>query len=142
MPQDCPFVRLHPDDNIAIAKRLVAKATQFVLNADPPQAITTRDAVDLGHKLAIAAIRRGEPVRKFGQLIGYATADIEPGEWVHSHNLAVGALHLDYAFASDVPPPPAPITGRTFRGYRRPDGRAATRNYLAVVSTVNCSATT
>ena len=149
MPADSPFVRLHPEDNVAIAKRHVAKATAFELPAAEPRrgvtcngSITTREPVDLGHKLAIAPIRRGEAIRKFGQLIGYATEDIQAGEWVHSHNLAVGDLHLDYQFATDVPPPPAPIEGRTFLGYRRPDGRAATRNYIAIVSTVNCSATT
>jgi altronate hydrolase len=155
MTADAPFVRLHPDDNVAIAKRHVNRGTAFELSgAESPRgvargtrtaaaaAITTRDRIDLGHKIAIASIRHGEPVRKFGQLIGYATVDIQPGDWVHSHNLAVGELHLDYQFATDVPPPPAPIEGRTFLGYRRADGRAATRNYIAVVSTVNCSATT
>ena len=54
----------------------------------------------------------------------------------------MGELHLDYAYASAVPPDPEPITGRTFLGYRRKDGRAATRNHIGLVSTVNCSATT
>ncbi len=139
--QDCPLVRLHPEDNIAIAKRFVAK--DVVLRfAHEGSVLTTKDAIDLGHKMALVAIPKGQPVRKFGQMIGFATEDIAPGDWVHSHNLGVGELHLDYAYASAVPPDPTPITGRTFQGYRRKDGRAATRNYVGLVSTVNCSATT
>ncbi|HUQ70109.1 MAG TPA: UxaA family hydrolase, partial [Planctomycetaceae bacterium] len=87
-------------------------------------------------------IQAGSPVRKFGQTIGYATSDIAVGDWVHVHNVGAGELHLDFAFSSDVPADPAPVTGRTFQGYRRPDGRAATRNYIGIISTVNCSATT
>ncbi len=137
---DCPLVRLHPDDNVAIAKRSVPK--DCPLNVAGAVAVTTRDAIDLGHKMALVPIRQGQPVRKFGQLIGFATVDIAPGDWVHSHNLGAGELHLDYAYASQIPADPEPITGRTFLGYRRKDGRAATRNYIGLISTVNCSATT
>ena len=138
---ECPFVRLHGDDHVAIAKGTVEKQTEFRLSPDS-ESICTTDRMDLGHKVALSAIPQGGPVRKFGQLIGFATADIQPGDWVHSHNLAVGELNLDYAFASDVPADPEPIDGRTFMGYRRNDGRAATRNYIGLISTVNCSATT
>jgi len=138
---ECPFVRLHLDDNIAIAKTGVPKETEFQLDVAGPT-IRTRDVIDLGHKVAVTRIAQGGPVRKFGQLIGFATEDIDPGDWLHAHNLAVGELSLDYAFATEVPPDPEPITGRTFQGYRRSDGRAATRNYIGLISTVNCSATT
>lgn len=137
---DCPFVSLHPDDNIAIAKIGVQKGTEFQLEPNGP-AIVTLDLIDLGHKVAIQPVSKGGPVRKFGQLIGFATEAIETGDWIHSHNLAAGKLDLDYAFSSDVPADPEPITGRTFQGYRRSDGRAATRNYIGLISTVNCSAT-
>ncbi|MBW3542103.1 MAG: altronate dehydratase family protein [Planctomycetes bacterium] len=136
---DCPFVRLHPQDNIAVAKRGVAAGTAFQLNGRP---LVSRDAVELGHKVALESIESGTAVRKFGQLIGFATEAIAAGEWIHSHNLAVGSLNLDYEFSTDVPPDPEPIVGCTFLGYRRPDGRAATRNYIGLISTVNCSATT
>lgn len=136
-----PFVRLHPEDNVVIAKTSVAKGTAIRLDADSAE-VVVQDAIDLGHKMAVAPIRAGQPVRKFGQLIGYAAEDVEPGEWVHSHNLSAGDLHLDYAFSTAVPPEPRPIVGRTFPGYRRADGRTATRNYVGVISTVNCSATT
>ena len=136
-----PFVRLHPDDNLLIARVGVAAGIEVVPGNGEP-AVVTRDRIDLGHKMALRMIPAGTPVRKFGQLIGYATEDIQPGEWIHSHNLSVGELQLDYAFSTEVPLDPEPIIGRTFLGFRRADGRAATRNYLGIVSTVNCSATT
>ncbi len=136
---DSPFLKLHADDNIVITRRSVTKGTPIELNVGPT--FSTSDAVDIGHKIAIESIPRGKAVRKFGQLIGFATEPIAPGDWIHSHNLAAGELSLDYAFSTAVPPDPIPVTGRTFQGYRRPDGRAATRNYIAIISTVNCSAT-
>jgi altronate hydrolase len=138
--ENLPFVLLHFDDNIVIAKQSVRQGATVLVQARAPL-LVTKDAIDLGHKMAVRPIAKGEPVRKFGQLIGYATRDIRPGNWVHSHNLEAGALELDYAFCSAVPPDPEPITGRTFQGYRRPDGRAGTRNYIGIISTVNCSAT-
>ncbi len=136
---DSPFVRLHPNDNILIAKIGVEPGTTVTLG---DAMFATQDRIDLGHKMAVRPIPAGDPVRKFGQLIGYATEDIAAGDWIHSHNLSVGELNLDYAFSTDVPADPEPITDRTFLGYRRKDGRAATRNYVGIVSTVNCSATT
>jgi len=137
---DSPVLLLHPDDNIVIARRPVARGATFRVGDAGPE-LRAADAVDIGHKIAVRPLGRGTPVRKYGQMIGYTTEDVQPGDWIHSHNLAAGELSLDYAFSSDVPPDPAPITGRTFLGYRRPDGRAATRNYIGLVSTVNCSAT-
>jgi altronate hydrolase len=136
---ESPVLRLHRDDNIAIAKRTIRPGTAIELGFAP---ITISERVEIGHKVAVAPIARGAAVRKYGQIIGFATADIEPGQWVHTHNVEPGTLSLDYAFASDVPVEPEPILGRTFMGYRRPDGRAATRNYIGIVSTVNCSAAT
>jgi altronate hydrolase len=137
---ESPILRLHRDDNIAIAKRTIRPGT--VIDGTGASTITVAERVEIGHKVAMVPIARGAAVRKYGQIIGYATADIEPGQWVHTQNVEAGTLSLDYAFASDVPADPAPITGRTFLGYRRPDGRAATRNYIGIVSTVNCSAAT
>src|SRR6185436_6731665 len=67
---------------------------------------------------------------------------IPQGSWVHMHNVAAGDLTLDYAFCTEVPPDPTPVHGRTFQGYRRQNGKFGTRNYIGIVSTVNCSATT
>ena len=134
------FLRLHPDDNIAIATRSVHADVAFDLDDDTY--FVTEDPIELGHKVAVRPIAKGTPVRKFGQMIGFATDDIVAGEWVHLHNVEPGELSLDYAFSQDIPPDPEPILGRTFMGYRRADGRAATRNYIGILSTVNCSATT
>ncbi|TWU14707.1 D-galactarate dehydratase [Symmachiella macrocystis] len=134
-----PFISLHADDNIAVAARHVPAGTTLEIAGN---GLTTNDAIDLGHKVAVIAIAKGQPVKKFGQTIGFASRDIPAGTWVHTHNVVIGELELDYACASDIPPDPAPITGRAFMGYRRPDGRAATRNYVGIISTVNCSAST
>jgi altronate hydrolase len=135
-----PFIRLHPEDNVVIARRSASAGSAWSDGQGRP--VVAREPVDLGHKLAIAHVSRSQPVRKYGQMIGFATDDIQPGEWVHSHNLGVGALDLTYEFATDIPPAPsAPSVPRYFQGYRRPNGKAATRNYIGLISTVNCSAT-
>jgi altronate hydrolase len=102
----------------------------------------------MGHKFAVRPIRAGEPVYKFGQIIGFAGRDIASGEHVHVHNVKAEAFERDYAFGADRPAPlPPPAEWRTFMGYDRGPSRAAhqrygTRNYIAVISTVNCSAST
>jgi len=131
-------IHLNPRDNIRIATRTIDAGVQIQHGG---VAVEVRETVGLGHKLAIAAVESGQPVYKYGQIIGFATQRIEPGQWVHSHNLANGDLHLDYASATQIPAPPQPITGRTFNGYRRASGKAGTRNYVAIISSVNCSAT-
>ncbi len=133
------FVLLNPDDNVAVAARAVPAGADADVGG---QRLITREPIDLGHKIAAKLISRGTPVRKFGQTIGFAACDIAPGAWVHTHNVEVGPLSLDYAFCAETPPDPEPLSGRTFMGYRRADGRAATRNYIGVVSTVNCSSHT
>lgn len=133
------FISLHPDDNVVVASRNAPAGTEFGSNGE---LVRASDAIDMGHKMATRRIARGAPIKKFGQTIGFATSDISPGQWVHTHNVAMGELSLDYAYSSEVPPDPQPITGRTFLGYRRADGRAATRNYIGIISTVNCSAHT
>ena len=130
-------VHLHPEDNVCIATRPLA-ANETI--AAGKFQVTLPAAVKLGHKIALQPIAKGERVIRYGQTIGFATAPIEPGEWIHSHNLAAGPLSQHYEYATETPAAPTPITDRTFMGYRRPDGRAGTRNYLAVISSVNCSA--
>ena len=134
-----PFLRLHPNDNIVIARQMASAGTSFVDESDAT--VTAIESIDLGHKMAVRPIAEGETVRKFGQFIGIATEPIAPGEWVHGHNLGVGDLGQNYEFATAVPEDPLRPEPRTFQGYRRPDGRAATRNYIGIISTVNCSAT-
>jgi altronate hydrolase len=130
-------VLLHADDNIAVATCDLEPGDEV---AAGPHTIRLREAVRLGHKFAVRPIPLGERVRKFGQVIGVATQPVEPGGWVHSHNLSNGQLSRDYEYATDIPPEPAPIAGRTFMGYRRHNGKVGTRNYVAIVSSVNCSA--
>src|SRR5438045_3591532 len=109
-------------------------------------AVSLRLSSDIpaGHKVALTNINEGQPVHKYGQIIGYATAKIAPGDWIHSHNLHNGQVGLDYEFGTDIrsAKPLAPDENRTFMGYARQGGRAGTRNYISVVSTVNCSADT
>ena len=134
-------LHLHPDDNIAIAARQIPKDTALEIDCDG-LGVVSREVIDMGHKVAVRPIAKGAPIRKFGQIIGFASTAVQPGQWVHVHNCEAGALSLDYAYASDIPTDPTPITGRTFQGYRRADGRFATRNYIGIIATVNCSAAT
>jgi altronate hydrolase len=106
------------------------------------RAVEVREPIALGHKVALAEIAEGQPVRKYGQTIGFAARAISAGAWVHVHNVRADLFERDYAFASERPPVPPVAEPRTFRGYLRPDGRVGTRNYIAVISTVNCSAST
>jgi altronate hydrolase len=131
-------IHLHPDDNICVAARHLAAGEILEIAGGR---ITLDQPVRLGHKIAVRPIAKGHFVRKYGQIIGQATEPVEPGQWVHSHNLVNGEFTRDYAKSQAVPPPPPLITDRTFQGYRRNGGKAGTRNYIAVISTVNCSAT-
>ncbi|HTW28592.1 MAG TPA: altronate dehydratase family protein, partial [Acetobacteraceae bacterium] len=102
--------------------------------------IAATDRIPAGHKVAIRPIAAGAPVRRYGQIIGFATQDIAPGRHVHVHNIGMGDFAKDYAFGEAAQPtqyldPPA-----TFQGIVRPDGRVATRNYIGILTSVNCSA--
>ena len=137
-------VQLRPEDNVAVVAKPLSADTTLQFNGDT---IVLSSRVGMGHKLALKAIKKGEAVYKYGQIIGFASKDIAPGDWVHVHNVAAETFERDYAFCRDCPPPPAAVQGRTFLGYDRgPDRpepyRYGTRNYIAVISTVNCSAQT
>jgi altronate hydrolase len=133
-------VHLRPDDNVAVAAHRLDVGLKLDLNG---RSITLREPVNLGHKFALTRIARGEAIRKYGQIIGFASEEIESGRWVHVHNVSADTFERDYAFCRDCPPPlPSPAELRTFQGYDRGDGRFGTRNYVAVISTVNCSAST
>ncbi|MEZ5727849.1 MAG: altronate dehydratase family protein [Burkholderiaceae bacterium] len=130
-----PTLRLNPDDDVVIAARPLQAGTRV-----EAEGVVCNTAVPPGHKLAVRAVAKGAPVRRYGQIIGFATADIAPGDHVHSHNLAFDTFERDYAVGADRRPPPAIEAPATFQGIRRADGRIATRNYIGVISTVNCSA--
>jgi len=133
-------VLLHPIDHVAIAKQPLLPRT--VLNT-PHGEITVAQMIPPGHKFALLAVAKDEPIRRYGQIIGFATQDVRPGQHVHSHNLAVGegGLTLDYAYATEyVPVEYVPeAERRTFMGFRRNDGRVGTRNYVGILASVNCS---
>ncbi len=131
------IIVLNPKDNVGVAARSLPKG-QIIEVAG--ETLELREPIRLGHKVALAPIRKGDAVLKYGQPIGLAVADASPGCWIHSHNLINGDLARDYAPCSEIPAPPTPLHGHSFQGYRRADGRAGTRNYIAVISTVNCSA--
>jgi altronate hydrolase len=132
-------IRLSPTDNVVVARVDLLAGARL-----ESEGIACVAAVPAGHKVATWPIARGEPARKYGQIIGFATVDIAAGEHVHTHNLAMHDFERDYAFSADaaatafVPE----VERATFQGIPRADGRVATRNYLGVLTSVNCSATT
>src|SRR3989449_6215937 len=131
---------LKPEDDVAVAKAPLDRGSIF---DDAGVRIEARQDIKPGHKIARHAVRRGDPVRRYGQVIGFATQDIAVGEHVHTHNLDIGELAADrYEVGVDVRPvefyPSEKM--RYFDGYRREDGRVGTRNYVAIISGVNCSA--
>src|SRR5262245_46884571 len=130
---------LRPQDNVAVAAYRLPKDLPIGVNG---HSIKTLEPIQQGHKLALAPIRKGEAIRKYGQVIGFASQDIQPGGWVDNHNVAVEKFERDYAFCSECPTDPQTDSPRFFMGYERREGRAGTRNYICLVSTVNCSATT
>jgi altronate hydrolase len=132
-------VHLRPQDNVAVAARNLPAGAELQINGCE---VVLERRIGLGHKLAVRQIRKGEPISKYGQIIGFASADIPAGGHVHVHNVSADAFERDYAFCRDCPPPPQRAEPRYFMGYDRGDGRYGTRNYLAIISTVNCSAST
>ncbi len=130
-----PTLRLNPNDDVVIAARPLPAGTRV-----EAENVTCTDAIPAGHKLAVRAIAKGAPVKRYDQIIGFATADIAPGQHVHTHNLQFETFERDYAVGADLRPTPVPASPATFKGIVRADGRVATRNYIGVISTVNCSA--
>ncbi|HEY1784413.1 MAG TPA: altronate dehydratase family protein [Pirellulales bacterium] len=136
-PQPIDVVLLNSADNVCVAARQLDGGSQIAAGG---QRVALAEPVRIGHKIALRQIAEGEPVIKYGQTIGFATAAIAAGAWVHSHNLAAGQFTRDYAPSTAIPADPPALEGRTFLGYPRAGRRAGTRNYIAVISTVNCSA--
>jgi altronate hydrolase len=129
-------IRLHPEDDVVIAR--VEIPTGTLVAKEKVSAVVT---IPAGHKLAVRDIAQGQPVRRYNQIIGFATRLIKAGEHVHVHNIAMGDFARDYAFCTlrkdtDYVREPA-----TFLGITREDGRVATRNYIGILTSVNCSAT-
>ena len=131
-----PVLRLHESDNVAVARVSLAPG------APVAEGVAAAQPVPAGHKVATRAIAKDEPIRKFGQIIGFAGTDIAPGSHVHVHNIVLHEFERDYAVGADARPTAFvnDAARASFMGYRRKQG-AGTRNYLAVLTSVNCSAT-
>jgi altronate hydrolase len=132
-----PFIRLHPNDDVLIARSQLVGGAQV-------EDFAVRGLIPAGHKVAARDVAVGAPVRRYNQIIGFASRPIARGEHVHTHNLDMGPgkghFARDHAFGADLKPEPA-RQEVTFMGIRRADGRVATRNYIGVLTSVNCSAT-
>ncbi|MCR0982364.1 UxaA family hydrolase [Roseomonas populi] len=137
-PNYNPFIRLDPRDNVVVARLAVAAGT-----AVPAEGVVTLQDVPAGHKIATRFIAKGEAVRKYDTVIGYASEDLAPGTWMHSHNILFDDVEKDYAYSRDYRPTELVPEARraTFQGIRREDGRVGTRNYVGVFALGSAGAT-
>ncbi len=131
------ILRLNASDNVVIAVDEIPAGWREA-------EVQAQARIPKGHKMASAVVEPGAPIRKFGQIIGFASRAISPGEWVHEHNCTVKDFAREYNIGEDAHPETiAPLEKQpTFQGFRRPNGKVGTRNYLAILTSVNCSATT
>jgi altronate hydrolase len=130
-------IRLAEGDNVVVALKDLDQGESIGRGH-----LACRQRIPAGHKVAIHAIDAHEPVRKYGHIIGFASTPIAPGDHVHTHNLEMGSLTLDYAMGRDARPTVMVPADRqaTFKGLPRADGRVGTRNYIGILATVSCSA--
>jgi altronate hydrolase len=135
---DSLTTRLHPADNVVVARTDILAGTEV-----PGENLRAVEHIPAGHKIATAPVAAGEPLRKYDQIIGFAPEAIAPGDHVHTHNVEMKDFARDYAAGSDVRDTEfvAEAERASFMGYKRADGQVGTRNYIGVLSTVNCSAT-
>ena len=131
-----PTIRIHPADNVVIARRQLLGGTRL-----DDEGVVTSGLVPPGHKLATRAIAAGEAVRRYNQVIGHATQAIAAGAHVHIHNLAFSDFQRAHEPGAGATPTDHVAVPATFEGIVRADGRVATRNYIGVLTSVNCSAT-
>ena len=127
-------VRLDPADNVVNAINPLNAGTDC-------DGVSANQNIPRGHKIATDAINKGDPVLKYAQVIGYASEDIAAGDHVHTHNLEFRNVDQKYEFSTDLRPIEPATTQDTFMGYKRENGKVGTRNYIAVITSVNCSAT-
>src|SRR6201986_173568 len=129
-----PVIRLHPEDNVVIARATLLPGAPVGDN------VLATQRVPAGHKVAIRAIATNEDISRYGQIIGFAPTAITPGHHVHVQNCEMGDFAKDYAYGVDARPTDYFEPAATFQGIRRPDGKVATRNYIGILTSVNCSA--
>ncbi len=133
---DALAIRIHPHDDVVIARHQLVGGTRI-----ESEGITVSGLVPPGHKVATKAIAAGAPVRRYDQIIGTAKVAIAAGQHVHTHNLEFAAFARDYAAASGARPTAYAAEPASFDGIVRAGGRVATRNYIGILTSVNCSAT-
>ena len=141
-PNPAAVLRLHEADDVVVAMRQLLPGERVTIESCGELAV--REPIPPGHKMAIRAIAAGAPLRRYGQVIGFACQAIGAGQHVHGHNLGVGdfaAMARDFAGVMPHAAKAAIAAVSTFNGFRRADGRVGTRNYIAVIASVNCSAT-
>jgi len=129
-------LRLNAADNVVIAVDQIDLGSAV-------NGVTATARIPRGQKMAVSRIEKDQPIRKFGQIIGFASEAVLPGAWVHEHNCYFAAFDRDYAFCADARDEPVLALDRraTFEGYRRDSGKVGTRNYIGILTSVNCSAT-
>jgi altronate hydrolase len=132
-------ILLHPEDSVAIARKNIDTGRDFEVNG---VAVRTLAPIPAGHKVAIRPVRAGDPVYRYGNVIGFASAAIQPGEHVHVHNLGYQELEAAEVAIEEKPVARRTVSAESFLGYERADGRVGTRNYIAVVAASNCAAHT
>lgn len=131
-----PIIILNPNDDVAIARFPVTAG--YVI---AEKHVTVLTDIKEGHKIALHDIAKDQAVKRYNQIIGYASQPIKAGEHIHLHNLKMGEYGQNYAFGEDKHDLPAPLEQRTFLGFKRANGKVGTRNYLGILTSVNCSAT-
>lgn len=129
------FIKLSDADNIVLALEPLKPGETLA-------GVEAMARVPRGHKMAVRKIRKDDPIVKYGQTIGFAREDIAAGDWVHEHNVYVRAFERDYAFGTSAHPTEfiAEDQRAVFQGYKRANGKVGTRNYIATLTSVNCSA--
>ena len=131
-------IRLNVNDNVIVARVEILPGTHI-----QDENIKTIVQIPRGHKIATSLISKGDVVRKYNQIIGFATEDISAGDHIHTHNCEFRVFERDYAFSTElIKSTKVPIEKqRTFQGYKRQTGRVGTRNHIGILTSVNCSAT-
>ena len=125
------FIHIHPNDNVAVALHPIAAGTVF-------EGVTANVDIPQGHKMALKAMAENDQVMKYGFSIGHAIAAVNPGDWVHTHNMKTNLSgEIEYTYNPNITPP-APVAPATFRGFRRKDGKVGIRNEIWIIPTVGC----
>ena len=127
------LIRLDPGDSVAIARTRLSAGQEI-------DGILLLDDIPRGHKVALIDIAKGDPIRKYAQSIGVASEPIATGDHVHTHNLSFVQVDRSYRFSTNLRVPHPPAAADTFLGFDRGNGRIGTRNYIGIITSVNCSA--